>query len=201
MLREPFTAWNWGLEASMSEDDGPITLNKLLEPEEEVIAKLPLKKGPFEIFCLLFGLSILSLIIVLIKGFLLDGSPFLDQIFQGSEFVESLIFLPFIPFIFFSIFNAKIVLTDRKIVKENCIWASVEAKSWAEIKGIQAKDNLLRIEFKAAGKILVLKTPDAAQIKKQLSPLLIAKKNSETIEKVGNPPTSQISVTEPEQSA
>lgn len=187
----------------MSDSDGPITLQKLLEPNESVIAKLPLEKGAFEWLCLAFAIFIASIGILIIGHGVFDTSPVVGLILDLPSSLEMAAFLIFVPICFIGMSNSKIVLTDKKIVKENFLWAEVEAKSWSEIGKIRAQENLLTIEFQKTGKLLVLKTSEAARLKKELSSLLIETKHSEQIEKKPEitPTTLQISSTEPEQNA
>jgi hypothetical protein len=153
-------------------DDDHITLEKLLEKDEQVLAKLPYRKGAFEICCLLFAGGLLVLSVTLIsRGFFTDWCS-LEKLMPFDDLIGLAFFILFGPFFCLCLFNAKMVFTNKKIIKDSHLWASVEAKSWADVKKVSAKNDVLILELKETGKTLSFKTKDAVRLKAEFGPLL-----------------------------
>lgn len=164
-------------------DDDHITLEKLLEKDEQVLAKLPYRSGAFEIGSLVFGGFVLVLSVILIsRGFFTDWSS-MENLLPFDQLVGLSLFLLLGPFFCLWIFNAKMVFTNKKIIKDSHLWAAVEAPSWSDVRSISAKNDVLILCLKESGKTLSFKTKEAVRLKAEFSPLLnnaIEEKDSAT---------------------
>lgn len=152
-------------------DDDHITLEKLLEKDEQILLKLPAPKGPFEIFCLLFACCLVAVGLNIFRGGVFPTLDTLHKIWQPMD-IEVLLGFVVVPIMYFCVFNSKMVITNKKIIKYRFFWATVEVKSWADVEKISAKNDVLIIDLKEAGKTLSFKTKEAVRLKAECSPLL-----------------------------
>lgn len=107
------------------------------------------------------------------------GFPILKAVFPVNDLLKTGMFLFIGPVVFFMLFNSKMVVTNRRIIKDSWLFAEVVLDSYANVKRINVDHDVLTLDL-VKGDYLHLKSKHAAMLKEQIDGLItkaIAKKD------------------------